>query len=85
MRTTIDINDALLERVKKVMIRKKLTMRALVEDGLRRILADEENAQHTFRLRDASVDGDGWAKGFDSLDWEKISPHLYTDEKDFHP
>lgn len=53
MRTTIDLSDRLLGRVKKLMLKRKTTLRALVEEGLERIL-DEDRSNGAFKLRDAS-------------------------------
>jgi hypothetical protein len=48
----MDMPDSLLRRVKKVMIKRKMTFRALVIDALERTL---EEPSKTFQLRDASV------------------------------
>ena len=53
MKTTIEIADAILERAKRAAAREKTTMRALVEEGLRRVLDDPRRAGG-FRLRTAS-------------------------------
>ncbi len=52
MRTTIDMPDQLLARVRKVTGERNMTFRALVIDALERVL--EQNPGE-FRLRDASV------------------------------
>lgn len=52
MRTTVDIPDHLLERVKPVLFAKRLTLRAVVVDALERLTRPDETG---FRLRDASV------------------------------
>ena len=56
MRTSVDIPDALLQRARKVMARRHTTLRALIEEGLRRVLRDDER-QEAFELRDASFRG----------------------------
>jgi hypothetical protein len=63
MRTTIELSDSLLARVRRVMAKRKTTLRALVEEGLRKVL-EEERAVPAFRLRDASFKGPaGFAQG----------------------
>ncbi|MYK26988.1 MAG: hypothetical protein F4052_08610 [Dehalococcoidia bacterium] len=41
-KTTINIEDALMERLKEEAARRKTTMTALIEAGIRRILAEGE-------------------------------------------
>ena len=55
MRTTIDIPDSLLDRVKQVLQKRKTTFRSVVISALEKAL-EEESAP--FALRDASVAGD---------------------------
>ena len=63
MRTTIDIDDPLLERVRELMRRRQTTLRALVEEGLERVL-QEQAPLDGFEMRDASFDGPvGFAPG----------------------
>lgn len=52
MKTTIEISDDLLQRARRLADERGLTLRALVEEGLRLSLqARSEPAQPTFRLR----------------------------------
>lgn len=63
MRTTVDISDPLLKRVRRLMKKRGVTLRALVEEGLERVLEDEA-PRAGYRLRDASFDGEaGFAAG----------------------
>lgn len=52
MRTTVDVPDALLERVRPVLAKRGLTLRAVGVDALERLLAPEPKP---FLLRDASA------------------------------
>ena len=56
MRTTIDIPDSLMRRVKRAASQRKTTMRTLMLDALDRSLSE---GPQTFTLRDASVGTDG--------------------------
>lgn len=59
MKTTIDLSDALFTTAKKVAIERQTSLRALVEEGLRRVLADSgTQAKPAFKLKDARVHGE---------------------------
>lgn len=58
MKTTIEVSDALFNSAKQLAQKKQITMRALIEDGLRRVLNDSQTkATPAFKLKDASVKG----------------------------
>ena len=58
MKTTIEVSDALFSSAKEFASRSQTTMRALVEEGLRRVLADSQaKVKPAFKLKDASVRG----------------------------
>jgi|KBSSwiStaDraftv2_1062776.scaffolds.fasta_scaffold00056_71 hypothetical protein len=40
MRTTVEISDSLFSRVRRTMRKRNTTLRALVEEGLARVVAD---------------------------------------------
>lgn len=65
MKTTIDIADALLETAKATAARENRTLRDLVEQGLRLVLASRRTKGEPFRLRDASFKGMGLQSGID--------------------
>jgi metal-responsive CopG/Arc/MetJ family transcriptional regulator len=52
MRTTIDMPDHLLGRLKQITVARKTTFRSLVIDALERTLTE---SPQNFRLRDASM------------------------------
>ena len=58
MKTTIEVSDALFASAKALAQQNETTMRALIEEGLRRVLSDERiKAKSAFKLVDASVRG----------------------------
>jgi len=58
MKTTIDVSDTLFKSAKQLAQRNQTTLRALIEDGLRRVLSDQPTkAKPAFKLKDASVRG----------------------------
>jgi len=71
MKTTIQIPDSLFEEARRVAHRERITLRALVEEGLRRVLAD--HARHGgFRLRKVTFKGKGLQPGMEGASWERI-------------
>lgn len=78
MKTTIEISDALLRDVRKKAAKEGLTVRALVERGLRRVLA-EAKPQQPFRLRRASFKGNGLRPELRNASWEKLRDLAYED------
>lgn len=73
----MDINDALYADAKRVMARRQTTLRTLIEEGLRRVVRDDE-VSGPFELRDASVGEGGLVEGV-SLDWKSLSSLIYPD------
>ena len=58
MKTTVEINDALLAMAKDLAHRRGCTLRSVLEEGLHHVLK-QDGGRHEFSLRDASVGG-GW-------------------------
>jgi len=76
MKTTIDIADTLLNEAKKVAAREGTTVRALVEQGLRRVVTERRRAGR-FRLRNASFKGQGLQQGIRGLAWDRLRDLSY--------
>jgi len=76
MKTTIDLPDSLLDEARRVAQREKTTLKALLEQGLRRSLA-ERRARGAFHLRDASFKGEGLQPEMAGASWEKIRDLIY--------
>jgi hypothetical protein len=77
MKTTVELPDALLREAKRVALREKTTVKALIERGLRQVVAGRP-AVRGFTLRDASVDGEGLVEGVSLRDWETIRDLIYS-------
>jgi hypothetical protein len=73
MKTTVEIADALLEEAKQVASNEDTTLRKLLEEGLRRTLADRKQ-RRKFRLRRASFKGKGLQSGGS---WERLRDLVY--------
>jgi Arc/MetJ family transcription regulator len=76
MKTTIEISDALLTAAKERASKSGTTLRAVVEDGLRTILA-ESGEGDSFVLRDASVNGKGLHPDVREGGWKRIAELTY--------
>jgi hypothetical protein len=70
MKTTIEIADELLACLQEVAQREGTTMRALIEEGLRAVLAQREKASYYWP--DLSVDGEGLSPGVVEGSWESL-------------
>jgi hypothetical protein len=76
MKTTVEIPASLLEEARKLASREGTTVRALVEEGLRRIVAERKQAP-VFRLRKASFKGGGLQPQAEGTSWERIRDMAY--------
>jgi hypothetical protein len=72
MKTTLDISDPLFSSAKALAQQSHTTLRALVEEGLRRVLSDSPSkAKPAFKLKDASVGG-GQILITDPRQWQQM-------------
>lgn len=78
MKTTIDISDSLLVEAKRLARDEGVTLKAIVERGLRRMVVEtEKTGDQPFRLRKASFKGKGLQPGLDEGSWERIRDMAY--------
>lgn len=77
VKTTLDISDSLLNQARKIATRDGETLRSLVEQGLRKVVAERARKTTRFELRDASVDGEGLRPEFQNAPWEKLRELIY--------
>jgi hypothetical protein len=80
MKTTMDINDALLEAAREIVERDGVTMRSLVEEGLRYMVAERRAYCAVFTLRDAAFEGKGLRAELVDAPWERIRDLAYGHE-----
>jgi hypothetical protein len=78
MKTTVEIADPLLREVRKLAAREGVTLRALVERGLHRVVAEKKHGT-SFKLRRASFKGKGLQKELGEASWEKLRELIYED------
>ena len=76
MKTTIEIAPAILERGKRLAREEHVTLRALVEEGLRNVIEAREQ-RSAFKLRRIHFTGGGFREGFESASWDRIRGAIY--------
>ena len=76
MKTTIDIADPLLNRAKQVAAAEGVTLRELVEDGLRRVIEEREK-RDGFCLRRATFRGQGLQPDVAEGSWQRLRDLAY--------
>jgi hypothetical protein len=78
MKTTIELTDDLAVKAKRYAARHGLTLRAVIEEGIR-LRLHSEPGRTGFKLRDASVGGTGLQPEFRGQDWSKLRAAAYED------
>ena len=76
MKTTVQIPDSLFEEARKLAQREQTTLKALVEEGLRRVITEHQR-EIRFRLRKATFTGNGLLPHLAGASWEHIRDLSY--------
>ena len=76
MKTTVDISDALLARATRLARTVGKPLRAVIEEGLRRVL-QEDAAPARYRQPDRAVGRAGAANPLDALSWQDLRDEIY--------
>ncbi|MEW6377344.1 MAG: type II toxin-antitoxin system VapB family antitoxin [Thermodesulfobacteriota bacterium] len=76
MKTTLHIPDNLIEEARKLAHREHTTLKALVEEGLRRIISERQRRSR-FHLRKATFKGNGLQPHLVGASWDKIRELSY--------
>ena len=71
MKTTVQIPDSLFEEVRGLAARDNTTLKAMVEEGLRKVVAERREGK-PFKLRRASFKGNGLQPHLDGAGWDRI-------------
>ncbi len=73
MKTTIHIADSLFEEARKVARRERTTLKALVDEGLRKVVAERQDRMPgAFKLRRGSFKGGGLQPRLAGATWDQI-------------
>lgn len=78
MKMTIDIADPILREARELASRDNTTLRALVEQGLQKIIS-ERKRRKPFRARPVVFKGEGFQDGLQDADWERLRDMIYED------
>jgi hypothetical protein len=79
VKTTVEIADDTLEEAKRVAAAEGTSLRALIEEGLRRALAERRAKRGGFTLRRASVNGKGLSAEFADAAWPDLRDAAYKE------
>jgi len=77
MKITVEIPNPVRQQARELAAREKATLRALVEEGLPRVIAARR--QPPFRLRRASFRGQGLHPDVANKRWEEIRRRSSTE------
>ena len=77
VKTTLDIQDALLLRAKRFAKRTGKPLRALVEEGLQHVLARATEPSHAYQLADRSVGDPTAVNPLESWSWQDLRDEIY--------
>jgi len=78
MKTTVELPDELLREAQNVARAEETTLKSLLEEGLRAVIARHRSSQQ-FTLRDSSVDGRGLNPELADAAWTRIREISYGD------
>jgi hypothetical protein len=76
MKTTIEMPDALFMQARQYANKNNMTMKALIEQALRKIMV-KKTAEKPFKLADGSFRGNGLTPEFQNATWEQIRDTIY--------
>jgi hypothetical protein len=76
MKTTVDISDELLKKAKRLAAKRRTTLRAIIEQGIRNTIKEQQRGAK-YVLPDMSVDGKGLQPEFRNKAWSDIRDAAY--------
>ena len=76
MKTIVELSDALLAEARKIATRENITLRTLIEQGLRHVLSQRKQHRR-FRLRKATFKGRGLSATARGAGWEQLRGLAY--------
>jgi hypothetical protein len=76
MKTTIDLSDGLLLRVKELARRDGRTMRDVLEEGLEMVLASK-SSRKAVKIAPVTFGGSGLSEEYRTASWDRIRAAAY--------
>ncbi len=76
MKTTIDISDHLLRRVKALASKEETTLKELTEEGLE-LVVERHSSQGTHAVKPVVFGGQGLSPEFKGKSWAEIRDEIY--------
>ena len=76
MKTTVEISDELLNKAKRLAVKRRVTLRAIIEQGIRNTLKEQQNGGQ-YVLPDKSVKGNGLQAEFSNKAWSDLRDATY--------
>ncbi|MCH6548754.1 MAG: DUF2191 domain-containing protein [Proteobacteria bacterium] len=76
MKTTVDISDELLKKAKRLAAKRRTTLRAIIEQGIRNTIKEQQRGAK-YVLPDMSIDGKGLQAEFKNRAWSDIRDAAY--------
>ncbi len=80
MKTTLEIADPLLHQVRQIALRDGDTLRSLVEQGLRKVVAERGAKAKPFKLPDCCVGVPGLPPAYETLWWDDKRALIYASD-----
>lgn len=77
MKTTLEIQDVLLQRAKRLSKRTGKPLRTLVEEGLRHVLSEQGATSARYELPDCSVGEAGAPNPLENWSWQDLRDEIY--------
>ena len=77
MKTTIELADDLLTRAQQLAKRRRMTLRALMEEALRLVLANDQSGSEKKLPPLVTFRGTGTTPQFKDWNWGKLRDEIY--------
>lgn len=77
MKTTVEISDALLDQARRQAAREGSSVRALIEEGLRKVLDERILNAGQFQLRKVTFGGAGLQAALADAPWDTVRDMIY--------
>ncbi len=77
MKTTVEIHDGLLERARQRAKDTGQPLRAIIEDGLRQLLAKPPPKKNEYKMKDCRYGDPNGPNPLEKYSWEELRDIIY--------